>query len=466
MGIYFSDIIHTDNEPFIFFSTSEDGGTKRNYRVFPKKGRSDGVLREFRKYLYAIKIKKGNPYASQKFNEFKRDMVDIVQDTKDKLDAYWNERYGLTPEDLQKNASRLRRIASSVSQEEARTILQKIADKLDEFFRTNESTLFFDEVTNQGIEPETAVKVLDIAKEKGLSKMAGVGKSKYLDSPTEVLEKVLSEKIVFFDTETTGLHSFRSQITEIAALVTEGPDLKQIAQFHKSIELDPQTTDMMKREEKAIQMVRDRKSFQDIKAETKLPSDLIQCIIKKGDRHYGIAKCLKEQEYYTKQTSGDELNILNEFYDFMAQHASNAIVIGHNVEYDLRMVNTRLGRKIPFKEAYDTMYFARLYVIPALYAKSEGGDVPSSLTYKSILDYKGKPMASLPATLKMFSIGIQGWHGAMADVQSTKAALTNIVEYFKQNNLIFQDPKYKQKQDEQFLRTLNYKRGLVPYASI
>jgi hypothetical protein len=45
--------------------------------------------------------------------------------------------------------------------------LDVIANMLDRWV-SSQSTQFFDEVTNQGIEPDTAVKVLDIAGEHGL----------------------------------------------------------------------------------------------------------------------------------------------------------------------------------------------------------------------------------------------------------------------------------------------------------
>jgi len=48
--------------------------------------------------------------------------------------------------------------------------LDIIANTLEEPWKTNKATMFFDDVSNEGIKPEEAVKIIDIAEEHGLIK--------------------------------------------------------------------------------------------------------------------------------------------------------------------------------------------------------------------------------------------------------------------------------------------------------
>jgi DNA polymerase III alpha subunit (gram-positive type) len=104
---------------------------------------------------------------------------------------------------------------------------------------------------------------------------AGVGMSKYLDQPMRVLDQVANKPLIFFDTETTGLHQYRNQITEIAAVYMYG--MEELGSFHRRIELSGDTAQLKDMQEKAVQMAVQGKSPLEIRQETSLPPDKRNC---------------------------------------------------------------------------------------------------------------------------------------------------------------------------------------------
>ena len=97
---------------------------------------------------------------------------------------------------------------------------------------------------------------------------SGMGKSKYLQSPEELLKIFSGKTILVFDTETTGLYAHTHQITELAAEVLDGDTFETLDTFHKKISLN----------EKTLARIECEKDNKDPK-------------------HFGVEKCLKLQGY-------------------------------------------------------------------------------------------------------------------------------------------------------------------------
>jgi hypothetical protein len=183
----------------------------------------------------------------------------------------------------------------------------------------------------------------------------------------------------------------------------------------------------------------------------------IKEIVKKKDKFYGVSRALGDQAYEGKESlvTGNEQEVLNDFADWCAKRPS--IMIAQKADYDLMMINTRLGRKVPNQGIYDTMLFTRYYLYPALAAASKWDKTAEALL-NLVKDKKGKPSANLKNALSVLGISIQGWHGAMADVKSIVALYKGIYEHLKSAGQIYEDPTYKKTQEEAFIRTLGYKK--------
>lgn len=255
-----------------------------------------------------------------------------------------------------------------------------------------------------------------------------MGKSKYLQSPEQLLKVFSGKTILVFDTETTGLFSHVHQITEIAAEVIDGDSFEIIDSFHKKVILNDKTKARMECEKK---------------------------VINKDPKIFDIEKCLKMNGYNPDDPDLKELDgVLIDFYEFCEKH--NSIIVGQNAAYDLNMVNTALKKIIPVaqvknQEVYDTKLFFSTIVIPALTALKEQGNEETKLIIETIWDpEKNRPSSRLGLILKAFDIDIVGWHGAVADVKSTVLALKKILEFIKDHSDIVTDPVFIKERNKNF----------------
>jgi DNA polymerase III alpha subunit (gram-positive type) len=170
-------------------------------------------------------------------------------------------------------------------------------------------------------------------------KTGGVGKSKYLESPQAILSKLEGKKIMVVDTETTGLFANVHQITEIAAEVVSGPDFQILDSFHGKIKLN-------------------EKTLARIKCELEVAN--------KDPKIFSVDKCLQMQNYDPNDTElFEEVKLLTDFYKFSEKH-QDAIYVGQNSIFDIRMINTALkrvtpGSEIKHGEVYDTKMFFSIF---------------------------------------------------------------------------------------------------------
>lgn len=287
-----------------------------------------------------------------------------------------------------------------------------------------------------------------------LEKMGGVGKSKYLDQPLKVMDQVFSSPIIVFDTETTGLDAHRNQITEIGAIRMYGTE--ELDSFHRKITLHKDTEELEQSQNKAVEMAVAGRDPMAIRSETGLPFDMVKEIVQKKDKFFGITKVRAMQQYDPIQATHDEMQALTDFNDWCEKRPS--IMLGQNAAFDLKMINTRLGRQVPNRGVYDTVFLTRFYLYPALEAASAAGDERSKQLLDAVRDKKGKPSASMGPALSALGVKIEGWHGAMADVKSTISLLRGIYAHLKTLGNVQEDPEYQKAQQEAFTRTLGYKR--------
>jgi len=263
--------------------------------------------------------------------------------------------------------------------------------------------------------------------------LSGVGKSKYLQSPEDLLKVFSGKTILVFDTETTGLYAHVHQITELATEVIDGDTFETVDTFHKKINLN----------EKSLVRLECERSNTDPK-------------------FFGVDKCLKLQGYNPNDPELKELdNVLVEFYEFCEKHPS--IIVGQNATFDLRMVNTALKKIIPGAQiknqgVYDTKVFFSVLIIPALVTLKEKGDEDTKQIIETIWDpVKNRPSSRLGLILKAFGIDIVGWHGAVADVKSTTLALKKIMEFIEKHSDLYSDSSFLEKRNKAFRKEYDYK---------
>ena len=280
---------------------------------------------------------------------------------------------------------------------------------------------------------------------------SNMGKSKYLQSPENLLKIFPGKNILVFDTETTGLHAHVHQITEIAAEVVNGDTFEVIDSFHRKVTLNEKTLARMKCEKDDVS---------------------------KNPDVFNVEKCLTLQGYNPNDPELKELDsVILDFYEFC--NKQDAIIVGQNAPFDLSMVNTALrkiqpGSQLKNNGVYDTKLFFSTFVIPALLALKEQGNEETKQIIEDIWDVKkNRPSARLGLILKAFGIDIVGWHGAVADVKSTVLALKKILEFIKTHSYIANDPvfikernraffkEYKNKEDNKIQRKEFYRKD--PY---
>jgi len=277
-----------------------------------------------------------------------------------------------------------------------------------------------------------AISTMRIVESYLKSMEGGTGKAKYLEKLEKLVNGLSRETFIFFDTETTGLDQHLDQITEIAAAAVKGPDFKIVDTMHGRAALSDKTY----------------KRIEDQRAGIDVPDD---------PKFKTVEQILKMTRYHDNPAQArPELEILNEFKEFCAKH--NGVIVGHNAEFDMRMVGTKVG-KIPNRGVLDTMLFARFFFHPMLMALEEAGDEKAKEILTGVRDLKGKPKATLGMTLQALKIPIEGWHTSVADVESTVAAFRGILQYVQEHLETAETESYKKHQAEAFKRVRDYKLG-------
>jgi len=226
-----------------------------------------------------------------------------------------------------------------------------------------------------------------------------LGIAKYLLGPSRMFTEFAGKRIVFFDTETTGLNPHDRQITEIAAVEVDGTDFREKAVFHRKIRLQKRTMEQ-------IEMER-----------TNRPKDKTIEELLETTRYKELD--LPEEE---------ETEALEAFRSF----ASGAVLVAQNAHFDMKMVGTKIGR-IPNAGVYDTMLFSRLHLIPTLKVLASRG-VPEAVEALSKMRGGGKDYRSnLKSIANALGVTMGGWHQGLEDVRTTVRIMRGIMEFFKKH---------------------------------
>jgi DNA polymerase III alpha subunit (gram-positive type) len=236
----------------------------------------------------------------------------------------------------------------------------------------------------------------------------------YGDNPFKLIQ---DRKVVFFDTETTGFKPGSSQITEIGAIMLDGNSLREEDRFHRMVELDQNTL-------------------------TKMHDPA------KSNHDLSISDILKMTGYHDQ--SGDRIGeraAIDEFHEFIPE---KAVLVAHNAKFDMKMVNARakITGTMPirkYSKVLDTMIMSQQFFIPMSQEleMNDEIDINAKATAKKHLDglttrwtKTGKRqmissrLGDLATALKG---GIENWHSAIADVQTTISIFLELKEFFDKN---------------------------------
>lgn len=262
---------------------------------------------------------------------------------------------------------------------------------------------------------------------------SSTGKSKYLEPLRKLLDGFSHETFIFFDTETTGLDHHTHQVTEIAAVAVQGADFKEIDSMYGRAVLSDATL-------KQIEKQREGKD---------LPKD---------KRHLTVEQVLEMNKYHESTVEArPELDILNEFKDFCKKH--DGLIVGHNAEFDLRMVGTKVG-KVPTRGVWDTMLFSKFFFHPMLLALEETGDETAKKIILSMRGTNGRMHSTLGKVLEALGEPVEGWHTAMADVRSTVKVFRGILRYVREHLDVADTESYGKYQAKAFRVVRDFKRGI------
>ena len=244
---------------------------------------------------------------------------------------------------------------------------------------------------------------------------------KYGQDPRLILNKLNGQSFTFFDTETTGLNHKTDQITEIAAITVGGENLVESSRFHRKIALNQDTQEKIKSQVGS-------------------------------DDKYTVEKILEMTNYNNLDLPTEsEQEVLIDFKQHMDNQ--NAYVVAHNAEFDMKMVGSKVGT-MNTRGVWDTMYFARMYYIPALTILAKSGDEKSQKAVEAITNAKGKPSAALGFVASSLGISIGGWHQALNDVQTTIDVFRGMSAYINENADVFDTEEYQEEYQQQLQKHL------------
>lgn len=211
----------------------------------------------------------------------------------------------------------------------------------------------------------------------------------------------------WIDTETTGLPSdpYDIQLTQVACIITKwdpgSNKFTEIESYNKKIKLT----------EKTISLMKD-------------PSSRIKKVL--SFNHYG-----EDTKYH------DELNVLEEFFEFLKKYDNPMLVI-QNAEFDMRFLNTRNPIVKFDNEVLDTKQVLQLFYLPTLLKLSE-----NDLKYQEMVDKIGTSdrdngliSSSMGKIGPVLNINMGGYHDALVDCRLAMKMFQSIVDFIKINTNI------------------------------
>jgi DNA polymerase III epsilon subunit-like protein len=243
----------------------------------------------------------------------------------------------------------------------------------------------------------------------------------FRQSIDSILNKFAGKTIIVFDTETSGLSTKLPwvQVTEIAAIAFDADTGKELAKFHKKINLTPATKDEIKVQRRNISPT-DRGSLE-------------------GPRGPNIQDLFKMSRYGDSDAPrGNIREVYQGFVDFINQF-DRPILLGQNVGFDMGHMFAplkKLGIPRPqVGEALDTMTLARTWIYPLLKAGEAAGDEESVKILQGFMntDKEGKIRTgfSLGNLGRAFDVSAKHWHSGISDAMQTYNIFVKMMEFLK-----------------------------------
>jgi hypothetical protein len=103
--------------------------------------------------------------------------------------------------------------------------------------------------------------------------------------------------------------------------------------------------------------------------------------------------------------------------------------------------------------------FARFFFHPMLLALEETGDEKAKKILSGIKNMKGNPSATLGKVMQALGETAEGWHTAMADVQSTVKAFRGIILYVREHIELADTESYGRYQAKAFKVVRDFKKS-------
>ena len=238
--------------------------------------------------------------------------------------------------------------------------------------------------------------------------------SKTIPYDTNPFDSLKGRPVVVFATETTGFSPREAQVTELAARALDGDSLEPFDTYNHHAILGQDVLDQIKRQETEPPTGKYAKTIQEILAMT---------------------------NYYNKRAKLSEAEVLQGFVEWVPE---GCVIVGHNAEFDLRMVNTRcvnlgLPKVSGFAKVLDTNRMAQQFFVPAS-QELEDSDPEA----KRILDRltkqftkKGKRQrvsTKLGDLADALGVKLDNWHEGLADVDATIGILQQFKTFFDKHH--------------------------------
>jgi len=222
----------------------------------------------------------------------------------------------------------------------------------------------------------------------------------------ELLKSFEGKNLIFFDTETTGLHPKNSQITEVAVFVghlpswSEGINESSFIKFHEKAKLTQQSLGKLK-----------EKMY--------------------GDKTYRELLRMTNYGQHGKKYLLEGV-MLKDLKDFIEQF-EDPVYVAQNAQFDMKMINTRLASYglEPLNRApvLDTKSILSFFLKPIFMTSKKNTrtyDVSTRVPEK-----RGSMSTSLGDIAAAFEISNDNWHSADADVLMMINVLQQAVKIFE-----------------------------------
>lgn len=201
---------------------------------------------------------------------------------------------------------------------------------------------------------------------------------------------------IWFDTETTGLKVWDSQITEIASIastpsIQSNIDFSAIDEYRKKAKLTQDTKDLM--------------SYEIDKPWDKWPKRRLLKLNRYGEPK-GNVEYINEQELF------------NNYGEWLLGFKQR-VMIAQNATFDWKMINGRAKTRIPSAPTVDTYITSQLFWIPLMQTLAKQGDERAIDLINKLTVDRGNGRKSITFSLgpacKALGINTEGWHSAIAD---------------------------------------------------